>query len=87
MEIEPGLWYDAEGIGEVYVVGINARFSLFDTERPQLPAPTGVHVRLCREVDKYGAMPPFFTREIHEFADDAERMEPQPDYSYRGDGH
>jgi hypothetical protein len=87
MEIEIGSWYDVEGLGEVYVTGINARLNRFDTERPQLPTPTGVHVRLCREVDGYGAMPPFFTREISEFAGDAERIEPQPENPYQGESH
>ena len=87
MEIEIGLWYDVEGLGEVYVTGINARFNRFDTDRPQLPTPTEVHVRLCRKVDGYDAMPPFFSREIYEFADDANLMEPQPENLYQGERH
>ena len=85
MKIEAGQWYEVEGTGEVYVTAINANFESFDIKRPQLPAPASVHVRMCREVDGWGAMPPFFSLEVNDFGERAERMSPQPEQSYRGE--
>ena len=85
MEIESGSWYEVEGTGEVYVTAIYGSFESFDIKRPQLPAPASVHVRMCREVDGYGAMPPFFSLKVNDFGKRAEKMSPQPEQSYRGE--
>jgi hypothetical protein len=85
MEIEAGQWYEVEGTGEVYVTAINGSFESFDTKRPQTPPPVSIHVRMCREVDGWGAMPPFLSLRVNEFGERAEKMSPQPEQPYRGD--